>query len=225
MKLEVIILAAGQGTRMRSALPKVLHPLARQPLLGHVLQTSRSLAAARIHVVVGHGAEQVREAFDAPDINWVLQSEQLGTGHAVLQAIPEVAPDANVLVLYGDVPLLRHETLEKLVASSPALLTAELDDPAGYGRVLRDDAGQLSGVVEHKDATPAQREIREINTGVLAYPAELLATYLPQVGNANAQGEYYLPDVLALAVDEGHQVAAQITADADEVMGINDRLQ
>ncbi|MEO1080816.1 MAG: bifunctional UDP-N-acetylglucosamine diphosphorylase/glucosamine-1-phosphate N-acetyltransferase GlmU [Pseudomonadota bacterium] len=225
MKLEVIILAAGQGTRMRSALPKVLHPLARQPLLGHVLQSARSLAAARIHVVVGHGAEQVREAFDAPDINWVLQAEQLGTGHAVLQAVPEVASESTVLVLYGDVPLMRSATLEKLVASSPALLTAELDDPTGYGRVLRDDAGQLSGVVEHKDATLAQREIREINTGVLAYPAELLAAYLPRVGNANAQGEYYLPDVLAMAVDEGHQVAAQITADADEVMGINDRLQ
>ncbi len=225
MKLEVIILAAGQGTRMRSALPKVLHPLARQPLLGHVLQTARSLSAARIHVVVGHGAEQVREEFDAPDINWVLQAEQLGTGHAVLQAMPEVASDATVLVLYGDVPLLRSTTLEELVASSPALLTAELDDPTGYGRVLRDDAGQLSGVVEHKDATPEQREVREINTGVLAYPAELLAAFLPQVGNANAQGEYYLPDVLAMAVDAGHHVAAQITPDAEEVMGINDRLQ
>ncbi len=225
MKLEVIILAAGQGTRMRSELPKVLHPLASRPLLAHVLETARTLAPLRMHVVVGHGAEQVKEALDAPDITWVLQAEQLGTGHAVLQAMPQVDSDSTVLVLYGDVPLLKPETLAQLTEQAPALLTADLDDPGGYGRVLRDDSGQLQGVVEHKDATEQQRVIAEINTGVLAYPAALLKDYLPRVGNANAQGEYYLPDVLSMAVEAGHCVAALRADSADEVMGINDRSQ
>ena len=225
MKLEVVILAAGQGTRMRSALPKVLHPLASKPLLAHVLNVARSLGPERLHVVIGHGAEAVKETLDAPDITWVMQEEQLGTGHAVLQAMPGVADDANVLVLYGDVPLLQEETLRALVADSPALLTAVLDDPTGYGRVLRDDQGQLRGVVEHKDATEEERAVCEINTGVLAYPAALLKDYLPKVGNANAQGEYYLPDVLAMAVDEGHRVGATIADDANDTMGINDRAQ
>lgn len=223
--LEVIILAAGQGTRMRSQLPKVLHPLANRPLLAHALDTARQLSPSRLHVVVGHGAEQVREELDAPDINWVLQSEQLGTGHAVLQAIPAIELESNVLVLYGDVPLLLADTLAALVDNSPALLTAKLDDPTGYGRVVRNAAGQLEGVVEHKDATDEQRHINEVNTGVLAYPAALLADYLPRVGNANSQGEYYLPDVLAMAVQEGHGVAALSASDASEVMGINDRSQ
>ena len=225
MKLEVVILAAGQGTRMRSALPKVLHPLASQPLLAHVIATARALAPERLHVVIGHGAERVRETLDAPDIAWVTQEEQLGTGHAVLKAMPGVDPEATVLVLYGDVPLLGVDTLRDLVEKSPALLTAELADPTGYGRVLRDEHEQLAGVVEHKDATEAQRAVREINTGVLAYPAALLNDYLPRVGNANAQGEYYLPDVLAMAVAEGHVVSALRAADADEIMGINDRVQ
>jgi bifunctional UDP-N-acetylglucosamine pyrophosphorylase/glucosamine-1-phosphate N-acetyltransferase len=225
MKLEVIILAAGQGTRMRSQLPKVLHPLANRPLLAHAMDAARALSPARLHVVVGHGAEHVREALDAPDISWVIQKEQLGTGHAVLQAMPAVDPESTVLVLYGDVPLLRSETLRDLVAKAPALLTAEFDDPGGYGRVLRDEHEQLKGVVEHKDASAAQRAVKEINTGVLAYPAALLNEYLPRVGNANAQGEYYLPDVLAMAVAEGHVVSALRTVDADEVMGINDRSQ
>ena len=200
MKLEVVILAAGQGTRMRSSLPKVLHPLASRPLLAHVLDAARELTPVRLHVVIGHGAETVRERLDAPDIEWVLQTEQLSTGHAVLQALPGIDDDSTVLVLYGDVPLLRSETLGQLVENSPALLTADLDDPTGYGRVLRDDADQLQGVVEHKDASEEQRSICEINTGVLAYPASLLKAYLPRVGNANAQGEYYLPDVLSMAV-------------------------
>jgi len=225
MKLEVIVLAAGQGTRMRSRLPKVLHPLARRPLLGHVLETVRSLDPVRIHVVIGHGAEQVRAALDAPDITWVLQAEQLGTGHAVLMALPGVDDDATVLVLYGDVPLLRHETLDALVARAPALLTAELEDPSGYGRVLRDADGNLAGVVEDRDASPAHRAICEINTGVLAYPAALLKTLLPRVRNANAQGEYYLPDVLAMAVAEGQRVDALRTQESREVLGVNDRAQ
>ena len=225
MTLEVVILAAGQGTRMRSQLPKVLHPLAGVPLLGHVLETARELKAAKIHVVIGHGAEQVRSELDADDVCWVIQEEQLGTGHAVLQAMPGVNEDATVLVLYGDVPLLQAHTLAELVARSPALLTAEVDNADGYGRVLRDEHDQLQGVVEHKDATDAQRSLNEINSGVLAYPAALLKEYLPRVGNANAQGEYYLPDVLSMAVGEGHGVAALRAADANEILGINDRVQ
>lgn len=225
MKLEVVILAAGQGTRMRSSLPKVLHPLANRPLLAHVLQTARELSPARLHVVIGHGADAVRDTLHAPDINWILQEEQLGTGHAVLQALPSIDPASQVLILYGDVPLLRATTLKGLVDNAPALLTAVLDDPTGYGRVVRDGSGQLEGVVEHKDASEAQRDIREINTGVLAYPAALLANYLPRVGNANSQGEYYLPDVLAMAVAEGHCVGALRAAEASEIMGINDRAQ
>lgn len=225
MNLEVIVLAAGQGTRMRSQLPKVLHTIAAEPLLAHVLSTARSLNAQRIHVVVGHGADRVRETLDADDINWVLQTEQLGTGHAVLQALPAVAADANVLVLYGDVPLLESGTLADLIAQSPALLTAELDDASGYGRVLRDESDSLQGVVEHKDANQDQLAIKEINSGVLAYPAVLLNEYLPRVGNANAQGEYYLPDILSMAVSEGHKVAALRATDPNEILGINDREQ
>ena len=230
MKLEVIILAAGRGMRMHSALPKVLHPLAGRPLLTHVLATARRLSPRRLHVVLGYGAQAVKQAVEEslvkePHITWVLQSEQCGTGHAVLQALPGVDDDATVLVLYGDVPLLRTETLARLAQRSPALLSAELDDPSGYGRVLRDPGGQLQGVVEHGDATPAQRAVGEINSGVLAFPAALLKDYLPRVGNANAQGEYYLPDVLALAVAEGRRVSV-LRADCPcEVMGINDRKQ
>jgi bifunctional UDP-N-acetylglucosamine pyrophosphorylase/glucosamine-1-phosphate N-acetyltransferase len=225
MSLEVIVLAAGQGTRMRSDLPKVLHPLAGRPLLAHVLDTARSLDPAKIHVVVGHGADAVRARCHGEDIHWVQQSEQLGTGHAVLMAMPAVHPDSQVLVLYGDVPLLRVDTLRPLIDAAPALLTAVLPDPGGYGRVLRDELGQLQGVVEHKDASDGQRKIREINTGVLAYPASLLNEYLPQVGNANAQGEYYLPDVLSMAVNAGLAVAAVPAGDAAETLGINDRKQ
>lgn len=225
MSLEVIILAAGQGTRMRSQRPKVLHALAGNPLLAHVLATARSLEPARIHIVVGYGADAVREALDAADLNWVLQTEQLGTGHAVLQAIGHVADDAQVLVLYGDVPLLRPSTLEHLVLQVPALLTARIDDPAGYGRVLRDGAENLTGVVEHKDASEEERAITEINTGVLAYPAALLKTYLPRIDNANSQGEYYLPDVLPMAIADGHVVAGVPADDSREILGINDRIQ
>ena len=225
MKLHIVILAAGQGTRMRSALPKVLHPLAGRPMLGHVLDTARQLAPAGLHVVVGHGAESVREACAAPDIEWVLQPQQLGTGHAVLQALPGIPEDALVLVLYGDVPLLRAQTLAALVGAAPALLTAHLGDPDGYGRVLRDPQGALRGVVEQRDADAQQRAIREINTGVLAYPARLLHDYLPRVGNGNAQGEYYLPDVLAMAIADGHAVTAMPAEDARDTAGINDRLQ
>jgi bifunctional UDP-N-acetylglucosamine pyrophosphorylase / glucosamine-1-phosphate N-acetyltransferase len=228
MKLEVVILAAGQGTRMRSELPKVLHPVAGRPMLAHVLDIARSLAPRSIHVVVGHGAEQVRAALPEAEVSWVLQEQQLGTGHAVLQALPGIAADATVLVLYGDVPLIRLDSLQALVAQAgegPALLTAEVADPTGYGRILRDTEGALVGVVEEKDASDTQRAIREINTGVLAAPAALLADYLPRVGNANRQGEYYLPDVAALAVADGVRVHSSRAPTEVEILGVNDRLQ
>ena len=168
MQLEVIILAAGQGTRMKSSLPKVLHPLAGRPLLEHVIETAISLKPAAVHAVIGHGAEQVQQQLADFDVNWVIQHEQLGTGHGVLQALPFVSPDSAVLVLYGDVPLIGSDTLAALVAmagAGPALLTAQVADSTGYGRILRDAAGALVGVVEHKDATEEQRGIDEINTG------------------------------------------------------------
>jgi bifunctional UDP-N-acetylglucosamine pyrophosphorylase / glucosamine-1-phosphate N-acetyltransferase len=228
MKLEVIVLAAGQGTRMKSALPKVLHTLAGRPLLEHVVRTARALEPVAVHVVVGHGAEAVRTALAGYPLNWVVQEQQLGTGHAVLQALPAVAGDSTVLVLYGDVPLIRTETLAALAAMAvdgPALLTACLDQPAGYGRILRDGSGAVQGVVEEKDASDAQRAIREVNTGVLAAPASDLRVYLPRVENDNRQGEYYLPDILGLAVAEGKRIGTFEAESELDVLGVNDRVQ
>lgn len=228
MNLEVVILAAGQGTRMKSDLPKVLHRVAGKPLLEHVVDTALQLGPRALHVVVGHGADQVKEALAHHTINWITQEQQLGTGHAVLQAMPSVAPDSVVLVLYGDVPLTRLETLEALVAQAaegPALLTATLEDAAGYGRILRDESQRLLGVVEDKDATDAQRAIREINTGLLAAPAQDLNHYLPRVGNENNQQEYYLPDVLGLAVADGRSIASCQATSELEILGVNDRVQ
>lgn len=228
MNLEVIILAAGQGTRMKSNLPKVLHPLAGRPLLEHVVQTARALDPTAIHVVIGHGAVAVQSALADYKLNWVIQQKQLGTGHGVLQAIPAVSQDSTVLVLYGDVPLIAKETLEQLVAmaeESPALLTARVSQPTGYGRILRDIKGALLGVVEEKDATDSERSINEVNTGVLAAPARDLLEYLPRVGNDNNQGEYYLPDVLALAVADGRAVASSEASSEIEILGVNDRVQ
>ena len=228
MNLEIIILAAGQGTRMRSALPKVLHPVAGRPMLEHVVQTALRLHPTTLHVVIGHGGQSVREALAHYPINWVEQAEQLGTGHAVLQAMPAVDPGSCVLVLYGDVPLIADASLTALVDAAqqaPALLTARVANPAGYGRILRDDSGRLLGVVEHKDATPAQLGIDEINSGVLAAPARDLLTFLPAVANDNSQGEYYLPDVLAMAVAEGREVASIVAATEIDILGVNDRVQ
>ncbi|MCY1406437.1 Bifunctional protein GlmU [compost metagenome] len=228
MSLEVVILAAGQGTRMRSALPKVLHPIAGKPMLAHVIDTARKLHPQRIHVVIGHGAERVRESLQADDLNFVLQAEQLGTGHAVAQALPFLEAD-KVLILYGDVPLIEQPTLERLLQEATllqlALLTVELADPTGYGRILRDDNGEVRAIVEQKDATPEQRAIREGNTGILAVPRERLAGWLGRLSNQNAQGEYYLTDVIAMAVADGLRVATAQPQDAMEVQGANDRLQ
>jgi len=223
--LHVVILAAGQGTRMKSRLPKVLHPVAGRPMLGHVLDAARALDAAACHVVHGHGAEAVREAFRDAAVNWVLQAEQQGTAHAVAQALPHVPDAAAVLVLYGDVPLISAETLWPLLQGKGlALLTATPPDPAGYGRILR-KAGRVTGIVEDKDATPAQRRIREINTGILFAPAKLLKRWLPRIGNRNAKGEYYLTDVVALAVKDRVKVVTHAAADLAEVQGVNDPAQ
>ena len=228
MSLDIVILAAGQGTRMRSALPKVLHEVAGKSMLGHVIDTARALAPRKIHVVIGHGAEQVRERLAAEDIHFVLQAEQLGTGHAVAQAMPQVDAD-KVLILYGDVPLTRVETLAALLQQvneqQLGLLTVQLADPSGYGRIIRDAAGEVQAIVEHKDASEAQRAIREGNTGILAVPGKRLGEWLDRLSNSNAQGEYYLTDVIAMAVADGLRVATETAAEEMEVLGANDRLQ
>ena len=227
--LSVVILAAGQGKRMRSDLPKVLQPLAGKPLLQHVVDTARHLQPAALIVVQGHGGAQVQAAMQHETLGWALQAEQKGTGHAVAQALPQVADDHTVLVLYGDVPLVRADTLRDLLAlvspTQVALLTVMLEDPTGYGRILRDDQGRVRAIVEQKDASPAQLAVREGNTGVLALPAALLRRYLGQLRADNAQGEYYLTDVIGMAVEDGHSVAPLVATTESEVLGVNDRLQ
>lgn len=229
MALSIIILAAGQGTRMRSALPKVLHPLAGKPLLEHVIDAATDLGAAQIHVVYGHGGEQVRESLAVHQVSWVEQEKQLGTGHAVAQALPAVADGDQVLVLYGDVPLISTATLKRLLAAAEGgqfgLLTADLAEPTGYGRILRNSAGQITGIVEQKDATPEQLGIREINTGFMATDATALKRWVAQLGNSNAQGEYYLTDVIAQAAAEGVTINAVAPRDLAEIMGVNNRVQ
>jgi len=230
MNLSVVILAAGQGKRMRSDLPKVVQPLAGRPLLRHVLDTARVLDPSAIHVVYGHGGEQVRRIIGDPGISsWVLQAEQLGTGHALMQAMPQVPDDHLVLVLYGDVPLIRADTLKRLIAlagpRAMGLLTVELADPTGYGRIVRDGAGRVTSIVEQKDATAAQLAIREGNTGVMAIPAGPLRRWLAGLRAENAQREYYLTDVIAMAVAEGLEVAPLVAPTVAEVLGINDKLQ
>jgi bifunctional UDP-N-acetylglucosamine pyrophosphorylase/glucosamine-1-phosphate N-acetyltransferase len=199
MKLAVVILAAGQGKRMKSDLPKVLQPLAGVPLLGHVVSRARTLQPSSIHVVYGHGGDAVRAAIKDADLRWALQAEQLGTGHAVMQAMPNVVDDELVLVLYGDVPLIDAATLRQLIgfadADSMSLLTVMFDDPTGYGRIARNAQGDIQKIVEQKDASPAELSIREGNSGIMAVPARLLRQWLGRLKNANAQGEYYLTDV------------------------------
>ncbi|TVT82157.1 bifunctional UDP-N-acetylglucosamine diphosphorylase/glucosamine-1-phosphate N-acetyltransferase GlmU [Pseudomonas sp. H3(2019)] len=228
MSLEIVILAAGQGTRMRSALPKVLHPVAGNSMLGHVIHSARQLDPQRIHVVIGHGADVVRERLAADDLNFVLQDKQLGTGHAVAQAVPFITAD-TVLILYGDVPLIEVPTLQrllKLVAPlQMGLLTVELDDPTGYGRIVRNADGRVTAIVEHKDASEAERTITEGNTGILAVPASHLGDWMSRLSNNNAQGEYYLTDVIAMAVSDGLVVDTEQPHDAMEVQGANDRIQ
>jgi bifunctional UDP-N-acetylglucosamine pyrophosphorylase/glucosamine-1-phosphate N-acetyltransferase len=226
MPLDVIVLAAGQGKRMRSDLPKVLHPLAGKALLAHVLDTARGLAPRKTIVVHGHGAERVRAAFTDAGLDWVLQAQQLGTGHAVQQAMPRVDAKSTVVILYGDVPLVRAESLKRLIDAAGdgvAVMTTELAEPKGYGRIVRQASGRVERIVEDKDASAEQRAIREINAGFMALSAARLGGWLKRISNQNAQGEYYLTDIVTLAVAEGVPVHAVKIDDADEVAGVNSR--
>ena len=229
MPLSVVILAAGQGKRMLSDLPKVLQPLAGEPLLQHVLRAAHALRPAAIYVVYGHGGAQVQQALAHENIDWVLQAEQLGTGHAVMQAMCVIPDDHAVLVLYGDVPLIRPACLQQLVAAADqgalALLTVNLDNAAGYGRIVRDAGGHISGIVEHQDATCEQLPIREANSGLMAAPAARLREWLLGLGLHNAQREYYLTDIVADAVRSDAPVLAFPVPAADDVLGVNDRIQ
>ncbi len=228
MSLNIVILAAGMGKRMHSNLPKVLHKLAGRPLLAHVLDTARSLSPAKIIVVTGHEAALVREAVAAPDVVFVNQSPQLGTGHAVQQAQAELLPGGKTLVLLGDVPLIQSATLEPLLegpVNRVTMMTALLDDPTGYGRVVRDARKKVKCVVEHKDASRTQHKIREINTGIFCYPTAHLAGWLGRLKNTNAQNEYYITDVLPLAIKDKVPVEGVICADPPQVEGVNHRAQ
>jgi len=227
--LSIVILAAGQGKRMKSDLPKVLQPVAGRPLLKHVIDAAHALEPAATHIVYGHGGDLVREALKDEQVSWTLQAERLGTGHAVAQATPQIPDDHVVLVLYGDVPLISHATLaELLTLCGPrqiSLLTVILEDPSGYGRVVRNGREQVQKIVEQKDASRKELQIRECNTGVLAAPAKLLKKWLKSIGNDNSQGEYYLTDVIALAVADKVAVNPFVAQNAVEVLGVNDKAQ
>src|SRR5438067_4770315 len=226
MPLDVIVLAAGQGKRMRSELPKVLHPIGGRPLLAHVLEAARALNPRKTVVVHGHGAEKVRAAFAQASVEWVLQAEQLGTGHAVQQAMSQLGRDGDILILYGDVPLVRAESLKQLVDAARdglAVMTTEVSDPKGYGRIVRNSGGSVERIAEEKDATSAERAIQEINAGFMALNAKRLEGWLGKIGNHNAQKEYYLTDIVTLAVKEGVRVAAVKVDDPMEVAGVNSK--
>jgi bifunctional UDP-N-acetylglucosamine pyrophosphorylase/glucosamine-1-phosphate N-acetyltransferase len=230
MPLSVVILAAGQGKRMHSDRPKVLQPLAGEPLLAHVIRAARALEPAHLYIVYGHGGAEVQQAFaQAQDLEWVLQADQLGTGHAVMQAMCLIPDDHTVLVLYGDVPLIETACLGQLVEAarqgSLALLTVDLDEASGYGRIVRDGQGRVTAIVEQQDASPEQLRLREANSGLLAAPAGRLEEWLLGLGSGNAAREYYLTDVVAGAVRAGHPVIAIAVPTAVEVLGVNDRLQ
>jgi bifunctional UDP-N-acetylglucosamine pyrophosphorylase / glucosamine-1-phosphate N-acetyltransferase len=229
MSLAIVILAAGQGKRMKSDLPKVLQPLAGRPLLSHVLDAAKALQAQAIHVVHGHGGELVKDVLSKEPVHWVLQAEQMGTGHAVMQALPDIGDEQRVLILYGDVPLVNPATLEQLLAActptSMGVLTVLANDPTGYGRVVRDGAGTVVRIVEQKDANTKERAIREINTGLMAVNASQLRKWLGMIRNDNAQGEYYLTDIVLLAAREGLRVNAVLAPSETEVAGVNDRVQ
>ncbi len=228
MSLKVVILAAGKGTRMKSAMPKVLHRVAHKPMVEHVIDAAADLGAAATVLVVGHGADQVRETVTR-SVEYVEQTEQLGTGHAVQQAVPLLDAVDTVLIAYGDVPLTKPETLQKLVGdvsdSNLALLTVNMDDPTGYGRIVRDTSGNVLGIVEQKDATGEQLNIQEVNTGILAAKASVLDELLGRIDNNNAQGEYYLTDIFSLAVEQGMTVTTHQPDHVWETAGVNSRLQ
>jgi bifunctional UDP-N-acetylglucosamine pyrophosphorylase/glucosamine-1-phosphate N-acetyltransferase len=227
--LTIVILAAGKGTRMKSDRPKVLHPLAGKPLIGHVLAAADKLNPDRICVVYGHGGETLPEAIGRSELVWVRQEPQLGTGHAVQQAVPHLDMAGICLILYGDVPLIQAETLQRMTViardGAIALLTVNLDDPAGYGRIIRDAGGRVERIVEHKDANAAELAIHEVNTGILCLPTAKLTGWLGRLSNANAQGEYYLTDVIGMAAAEGERILPCHPTSEWEVMGVNSRAQ
>ncbi|MGH8538473.1 MAG: bifunctional UDP-N-acetylglucosamine diphosphorylase/glucosamine-1-phosphate N-acetyltransferase GlmU [Gammaproteobacteria bacterium] len=229
MNLSIVVLAAGQGKRMYSDVPKVLHALAGRPLLEHVYRAAAWLSAERIYVVYGHGGERVRETLRHLDVTWIEQSRQLGTGHAVAQALPSIDSRNGVLILYGDVPLITSETLQRLkdalAEGGIGLLAVDLDDPGGYGRIVRDCSGAVVRIVEHKDATPEERAIREVNTGMMAIPAAHLLRWIERLDDRNTQREYYLTDIIGMAVGEGIPIKTVAAGSVYEVMGINDRAQ
>ncbi|MDG2956054.1 bifunctional UDP-N-acetylglucosamine diphosphorylase/glucosamine-1-phosphate N-acetyltransferase GlmU [Bisgaard Taxon 10/6] len=227
-KLSVVILAAGKGTRMYSDLPKVLHKVAGKPMVKHVIDTAKQLSADQIHLIYGHGADLLKERLADEPVNWVFQAEQLGTGHAMQQAAPFFKDDENIVMLYGDAPLITKETLERLVAAKPengiALLTVELENPTGYGRIIREN-GSVVAIVEQKDASPEQLKITEVNTGVMVSDGASFKKWLTRLDNNNAQGEYYMTDVIGLANRDGFKVTAVKADDMMEVEGANNRLQ
>ncbi len=229
MAIDVIILAAGQGTRMRSKLPKVLHSLGGKPLLGHVIDTAKKLANAQITVVVGHGSEAIKARFPDTGLSWVEQAEQRGTAHAVAQALPKLMPDSQVLILYGDVPLIELDTVTKLLDlvddHSLALLTAQLDIPAGYGRIVRGRDGEVTAIVEQKDANAEQLDIKEINTGVMCMSSQVLKNWIPEISAANVQNEYYLTDIIAIAKTHGYGIKTSRPGCLNEIEGVNTRSQ
>ena len=228
MSLSVVILAAGKGTRMKSSLPKVLHPIAGKPMVQRIIDSVKALGAEQINLIYGHGAELLKERIDEPTLNWCLQSEQLGTGHAVQQAEPHIRDTDDVLILVGDAPLIKTETLQRLVdvkaSADFALLTVHLDDPTGMGRIIR-DGDNISAIVEHKDASPEQLAINEINTGMMLMNGADLKRWLGALSNDNAQGEYYLTDVIEMAAKEGKRIRAAHPVQAHEVEGVNNRVQ
>jgi bifunctional UDP-N-acetylglucosamine pyrophosphorylase/glucosamine-1-phosphate N-acetyltransferase len=226
--MNIVILAAGQGKRMHSNLPKVLHPVAGKALAQHVIDTARSLVPEKLVVVTGHGGEAVRSTLKAADVLWAKQEPQLGTGHAVAQALPELSGEGQTLVLYGDVPLTKASTLKRLIQSGKdglAILTVELENPVGYGRIVRDAAGRVQRIVEEKDASAEEKAIHEVNTGIMAIPSSRLADWLGKLSNNNAQGEYYLTDVVALAVAEGMPIHTAQPDGEWEVLGVNSKVQ
>ncbi|MDO6474139.1 bifunctional UDP-N-acetylglucosamine diphosphorylase/glucosamine-1-phosphate N-acetyltransferase GlmU [Alteromonas sp. 1_MG-2023] len=228
MAFSVVVLAAGKGTRMKSSLPKVLHPVGGIPMVQRIINTVEALNASAVHLVYGHGGDQLQAAVTGNNLNWCLQAEQLGTGHAVQQAVPHIKDDEDVLVLVGDAPLIQKATLERLAAVKAecdlALLTVELDDPTGMGRIVREN-NNITAIVEHKDATDAQREIKEINTGMMMMAGSDLKRWLGNLSNNNAQGEYYLTDVIAMAAAEGKQIQSAQPDAVEEVEGVNNRAQ
>jgi len=229
MKLRVVILAAGKGTRMRSELPKVLHKLANKPMVEHVIDTARSLKPDAINLIYGHGGDQLKQAIAGDDLTWVEQREQLGTGHAVQQVIPHLKSSEKVIILYGDVPLLTESTLIKLVTASAntalGLLTMTLTEPTGYGRIVRNERRSVTGIVEQKDANAQQLAIKEVNTGIMIADSDKLKSWLEQLSNDNAQKEYYLTDIVAMAAREGVNIATAQPDNAQEVEGANNRQQ